>query len=276
MTRPTLHPVDNQIYTGLLLLASSNDGLTQTELHNELNRITNENLSIISTLQKIKKLEIYDLIEKEEKEREHNAKKLYFNFEEIIRIISIYLISNQNEINDEIKHEFNYWKFMEKTYKKFPNSYQDDFHHILFENIMKEISNSHDYTTKYSYTQTHFINILSNYWFINLMRYILRFHSINPKYYKGTFSQLLYSIIEYFIMHYESIEEYITNYTTEKLINLQNQYFDFEWEKEIHDYIEGKNNTLELFKHIRNLRLIQPMYSHTSTALWILESQTRI
>lgn len=277
MTRPTLHPIDNKIYTGLLLILSSHsDGITQTELHNLLNRITNNNHSVISTLQKIKKLEIYKLIFKDEKGGQRNTKKVFINSEAIIWTMSLYSYHIQKEISEEIKQEYNHWKLIEEGYKNSTFTFSDDFHKILFENIIEKNSNSYDYINKYFYTQDDFFTILNNRWFNNIVKYILSFHSRNAQYYKVPFSQLLFSIIEYFTTHYESIDEYISNYTTEKLIDLQNQIFNFEGEKEIHDYIQGKNNTLEIFKHIRNLKFFRPMYSHTPTALWILESQTTV
>lgn len=276
MTRPTLHPVDDPIYTGLLLLVSAEDDLTQTKLHKELNQITGKDSSIVSTLQKIKKLERYNLILKEEKGGIRNAKKVYINIESIVWIIAGYLHGTQEAINKEIKQEFSYWKLVEKEYINLPSINLDDFRKILFENIIKEISTSYNYVTKKSYDQNEFFYFLNNAWFISLVKYILRFHARNPQHYEVTFSQLLSTIIEYFIIYYEDIDKYITNSTNEKLIELQNEIFDLQSEKELHDYIKGKNDTLSVFEHIRYLRLVQPMFSHTTTALWILESQTRI
>ena len=201
---------------------------------------------------------------------------IYKKCRSIVWIIAGYLYGTQEAINKEIKQEFSYWKLVEKEYINLPSINLDDFNKILFENIIKEISNSYNYVIKESYDQEDFFYFLNNAWFINLVKYILRFHARNPQHYEVTFSQLLSTVIEYFIIYYEDIDKYITNSTTEKLIELNNEIFDLHSEKELHDYVKGKNDTLSVFEHIRYLRLVQPMFSHTTTALWILESQTRI
>ncbi|MCZ7406099.1 MAG: hypothetical protein O8C67_14390 [Candidatus Methanoperedens sp.] len=113
-----------------------------------------------------------------------------------------------------------------------------------------------------------------NAWFVNLLRYVLYFHARNHQYYEIPFSHLLFSIIDYFIINYEEIEEYISSSTNEKLLSLP--ILNLKNEKEINDYVEGKNDTLELFDHIRKIRLIRPLFSHSTNALWILEGQTII
>lgn len=269
MTRPTLHPVDNPIYTGLLLLISSNDGITQTELHNELNKKINKK-SIVSTLQKIKKLEANNLVFKEQKGNFRNAKKVYFNFNELIKIISsVYLLKIQVDICKEIDQEFNYWKYIQKNYV---DSQNDDYPKIL--HILNTISSNHEYINYRLYSEEDFFNSLYNEWFVNLLRYVLYFHARNHQYYEIPFSHLLFSIIDYFIINYEDIREYLSRSTNEKILNLP--ILDLNNEKEINDYIEGKNATLELFEHIRKLRLIRPLFSHSTNALWIIESQTII
>lgn len=270
--RPTLHPIDNEIYTGLLLLISSNDGITQTVLHNELNKEINKK-SIVSTLQKIKKLETSNLVFKDEKGSLRNTKKVYLNFYELIKIISSdYLFTIQNDIYKEISQEFNYWKSVHENYVDLQNENSDDFPRVLY--ILNTISSNWDYTTNNSYTKEDIFNCLYNDWFVTLLRYILFLYAKNNQYYKIPFSQLLFSIIEYFIIYYEDITEYISSSTSEKLIGLP--ILNLKNEKEINDYIEGKNATLELFKHIRKIRLIRPLFSQSTTALWLLESQTRI
>ncbi|MCZ7381626.1 MAG: hypothetical protein O8C64_08700 [Candidatus Methanoperedens sp.] len=272
MTRPTLHPIDNRIYTGLLLLISSNDGITQTELHNELNHEKNKK-SIVSTLQKIKKLETSNLIFKDEKGTLRNAKKVYLNFNELIKIISsYYLFKIQMDIYKEINQEFKYWKSIQKNYVESQNENSDDYPKIL--HISNTIASNYEYIIKNLYSEEDLFNGLYNAWFVNLLRYVLYFHARNHQYYEIPFSHLLFSIIDYFIINYEEIEEYISSSTNEKLLSLP--ILNLKNEKEINDYVEGKNDTLELFDHIRKIRLIRPLFSHSTNALWILEGQTII
>ncbi len=268
--RPTLHPIDNKIYTGLLLLISSNDGITQTELHDELNKEINKK-SIISTLQKIKKLEKNNLVFKDEKGTLRNAKKVYLNFHEIIKIISYhYLFKTQKDIYKEIEQEFNYWKYIEKNYVESQNENSDDYPKIV--HISNTIASNYEYIIKKSYSEEDIFNCLYNAWFVNLLRYVLYFHARNHQYYEIPFSHLLFSIIDYFLINYEEIKGYVSSSTNEKLSSLP--ILNLKNEKEIKDYIEGKNATLELFEHIRKLRLIRPLFSHSTNALWILESRT--